>query len=183
MLFLCSSRSGRIEFKCGSGLFMHANTSIGSNPMGLAFFMSAMAFSEEWRGDGAGPKLSPGPLASSVVPNCEHSAVAPFLRPGVEVLSEAIPVFFIGRNREGFWVARDTDGRSGGLFWRREAALRFAQRSAAPARCAMVFPQARFELDIENAGDPLVTCIATARRLLVRQVLRLASAFRKAMRT
>ena len=34
----------------------------------------------------------------------------PFQRPGPEDLSEAIPVFFIGRNRLGHWVARGADG-------------------------------------------------------------------------
>ena len=33
-----------------------------------------------------------------------------FQRPGADVLNEAIPAFFIGRNHSGFWVARDANG-------------------------------------------------------------------------
>jgi hypothetical protein len=40
------------------------------------------------------------------------------LDPGI--LSESIPAFFIGRNQEGFWVARDARGRIGGIFPARE---------------------------------------------------------------
>ena len=80
----------------------------------------------------------------------------PFLRPAPEDLSEAIPVFFIGRNRRGHWVARGADGESGGLFWRRQAAIRFATRSAWPARCATIFPSGTIELDLQNHGNPLL---------------------------
>jgi len=31
------------------------------------------------------------------------------------IVSEAIPAFFIGRNKQGFWVARDARGKIGGL--------------------------------------------------------------------
>ncbi len=61
----------------------------------------------------------------------EQAAVRPFQRPGPEILNEAISVVFIGRNRDGLWVARDAEGKFGGLFWRKESALRFAKRTAA----------------------------------------------------
>jgi hypothetical protein len=99
---------------------------------------------------------------------------APFQRPGPEVLSEAIPVVFVGRNRDGFWVARDADARFGGLFWRKQAALDFAKTNAAPGGYAAVFPLARFELDMENRGNPLAGSLGIARRFLVRQAQRLA---------
>jgi hypothetical protein len=41
---------------------------------------------------------------------------APFLPLDPGAVSDAIPAFFIGRNREGFWVARESRGRIGGLF-------------------------------------------------------------------
>jgi len=63
------------------------------------------------------------------------AADTPLLRPGPQDLSETIPVFFIGRNTHGHWVARGADGKSGGLFWRKQAAIRFARRSVWPARC------------------------------------------------
>ena len=53
-------------------------------------------------------------------------------RPDPEVLSEAITLFFIGRNQDGFWVAREADGRTGGIFLCKRSALRFANRNAQP---------------------------------------------------
>jgi hypothetical protein len=90
-----------------------------------------------------------------------------FQRPGADVLNEAIPAFFIGRNHSGFWVARDADGKSGGLFWSREAALRFAE-TVWPEGCATIFPQDRFELDIDNAGSPLISGLEAVRHWLAR---------------
>lgn len=66
--------------------------------------------------------------------------VAPvFQRPGPDVLSETIPVIFIGRNRDGFWVVRDAEARFGGLFWRKQAALDFAKTNASPGGYAVCF--------------------------------------------
>ncbi|OAF13419.1 hypothetical protein AYJ54_44640 [Bradyrhizobium centrolobii] len=73
-----------------------------------------------------------------------------------DVVSTAIPAFFIGRNSAGLWVARAADGRIGGLFLFKSSAVDFANRQSAPARCALVFPAETFELDIENRGNPLV---------------------------
>ena len=53
-------------------------------------------------------------------------------------------------------VARGADGKSGGLFWRKQAAIRFATQSAWPARCATIFPTENIELDLENQGNPLL---------------------------
>lgn len=94
--------------------------------------------------------------------------VLPFQRPSADVLNEAIPAVFIGRNHRGFWVARDAGGKSGGLFWSREAALRFAS-AVWPEGCAAIFPQGRFELDIENAGNPLISWLEAAMRWLARR--------------
>jgi hypothetical protein len=94
-------------------------------------------------------------------------AGTPFLRPGAEDLSEAIPVFFIGRNKLGHWVARGADGKSGGLFWRKQAAIRFATRSAWPVRCATIFPAESIELDLENQGNPLLSHIDVTRMLRI----------------
>ena len=88
-----------------------------------------------------------------------RAADTPFLRPGPQDLSEAIPVFFIGRDSRGHWVAREADGKSGGLFWRKQTAIRFARRSAWPARCATIFPAESIELDLENRGNPLLARI------------------------
>lgn len=96
-------------------------------------------------------------------------AATPFQRPGPDVLNKTIPAVFIGRNRDGLWVARDAEAKFGGLFWRKQAALDFAKASTAASGCAIVFPQRRFELDLPNHGNPLVTFLAAARRLFARQ--------------
>ena len=88
-------------------------------------------------------------------------------RPDPSVLSDAIPLFFIGQNRDGFWVARDIEGRVGGIFLRKQSALKFADKNTRPAGCAKMFLSGRFELDIENTGNPLVAGLGTAKRILM----------------
>jgi hypothetical protein len=132
--------------------------------------MSAMTYREEYLAAAAGQKQSLEPAASDMLAKFRQAADRPFLRPGPEVLNEAIPVVFIGRNRDGLWVARDAEGKFGGLFWRKESVLRFAKTACAATGCATVFPQGRFELDIENAGNPLAARAGGARRLLIRQM-------------
>jgi hypothetical protein len=44
------------------------------------------------------------------------TVTAPFQPLDLDIVSAAIPAFFIGRNKDGFWVARDTKGEAGGLF-------------------------------------------------------------------
>jgi hypothetical protein len=77
-----------------------------------------------------------------------------------DVVSAAIPAFFIGRNKAGFWVAREARGRVGGIFLFRSSAVHFANAHSRPSRCALVFPSERFELDIENRGNPLIAQLA-----------------------
>jgi hypothetical protein len=81
-------------------------------------------------------------------------------RPNCGVLSESIPLFFIGRNRLGFWVAREAEGRTGGVFLFKRSALRFATRNSAPAGCATMVLNDRLELDVENRGDPVTARLA-----------------------
>lgn len=113
-------------------------------------------------------------------PRSRRSVMAvAFERPGPDVLSETIPVVFVGRNRDGFWVVRDAEAGFGGLFWRKQAALDFAKTNAASGGYAAVFPSARFELDIENQGNPLAGSLGIARRLLVCHAQRLGALARK----
>jgi len=96
-----------------------------------------------------------------------RQAPATELRPlDPEIISTAIPAFFIGRNQTGLWVAREVNGRAGGLFLFKSSAIDFANRQSAPARCALVFPTETFELDIENRGNPLIALAEQARRLI-----------------
>jgi hypothetical protein len=96
------------------------------------------------------------------------------LRPDPRILSEAIPLFFIGRNKDGFWVARDADGPRGGIFLRKQSTVRFANRSTPPVGCAIMFLSKRFELDVENEGNPLVAQFTAARRLVLQLAQRTA---------
>jgi hypothetical protein len=89
-----------------------------------------------------------------------------------DVISTAIPAFFIGRNEAGLWVAREAHGRIGGLFLFKSSAVDFANRQSAPARCALVFPAETFELDLENRGNPLIVLAAQTRRQLARLAAR-----------
>jgi hypothetical protein len=100
-------------------------------------------------------------------------------RPDSRILSEAIPLFFIGRNKDGFWVAREADGRIGGIFLYKHSALRFANRNTQPWACATMFVSEAFELDIENKGNPLVAHLGAARRLVSRFAQRLTALARK----
>ena len=93
------------------------------------------------------------------------------LDPGI--VNEAIPAFFIGRNKQGFWVARDVNGRIGGIFLLENSASAFARRNSGPAGCATIFPSERFELDLKNNGNPLIGHLGS--------LMRLASRFRRRM--
>jgi len=84
---------------------------------------------------------------------------APFLPLDPGTVSDAIPAFFIGRNKEGFWVARDARGRIGGLFLSESGALSFARRNSDSAACATIYPSTTFELDLKNMGNPLITLL------------------------
>ena len=76
-------------------------------------------------------------------------------RPDCTVLSETIPFFFIGRNGRGLWIVREAEGRTGGIFLFKKSALRFAARASAPIGYATMLLTERFELDVENRGNPL----------------------------
>jgi hypothetical protein len=81
------------------------------------------------------------------------------------IVSEAISAFFIGRNMEGFWVARDVNGQIGGIFLLQTSALSFAKRNSRPAGCATIYPSGTIELDLENKGNPLVVQLGSLARL------------------
>jgi hypothetical protein len=87
-------------------------------------------------------------------------------RPDCTVLSETIPFFFIGRNKRGLWIVREAEGRTGGIFIFKKSALRFAARASAPIGSATMLLAERFELDIENRGNPLAAWLDKALRRL-----------------
>jgi hypothetical protein len=95
-------------------------------------------------------------------------------RPEPSILSEAIPLFFIGRNKNGLWVAREVDGRIGGIFLLKRSAVRFANASAKPFGCAMIFLSERFELDVKNSGNSFVAYLGPAKHAALRLALGLS---------
>jgi hypothetical protein len=66
------------------------------------------------------------------------TVTAQFQRLDPSIVNEAIPAFFVGRNQEGFWVARDVEGQIGGIFLLERSALSFARRHSQPAGCATI---------------------------------------------
>jgi hypothetical protein len=103
------------------------------------------------------------------------SIVAVFQPLDPAIVSDTIPAFFIGRNMEGFWVARDANGKIGGIFLLESSALSFARKNSWPAGCATIFPSQRFELDLENSGNPLVPQLRPLVRLARRHRQRVAT--------
>jgi hypothetical protein len=121
----------------------------------------------------------PAPRASAVAaaqdsqhsgaPSAQNVTVTtPFQPLDPAILNAAIPAFFIGRNKEGFWLARDAKGQIGGIFLFESSALAFARRNSRPSGCATIFPSERFELDVENQGNPLIVYLRPLMRLAVR---------------
>jgi hypothetical protein len=99
-------------------------------------------------------------------PDDEPAGTATPFRPlDAGIVSDAIPAFFIGRNKDGFWIARDAKGRIGALFMLRASAVSFARTQSGPAGCATIFPIDRFELDLKNSGNPLIPYLRPLMRL------------------
>ena len=91
-----------------------------------------------------------------------HWQTAPLpIRPDDTVLNNSIPLFFIGRNHNGFWVAREAAGRCGGLFLFRRSAARFARRNGLADGGATMLMEHPIELDLPNHGSRLVELIGT----------------------
>jgi hypothetical protein len=90
-------------------------------------------------------------------------------RPDQTVLSGSISLFFVGRNQSGFWVARESEGRCGGLFLFKGSAVRFAREQSSPRGCATMLVEHTIELDVPNHGGRLVELIATTTDFLRRR--------------
>ena len=90
-------------------------------------------------------------------------------RPDPTVLNEAIPLFFIARNKSGFWIARDVEGRNGGIFLLKRSQLRFARKKSEPAGCATMLLNEPHELDVKNQGRRFVILVSVATDALVQR--------------
>jgi hypothetical protein len=109
-----------------------------------------------------------------------EGAAAPFRPLDPDIVSETIPAVFIGRNKQGFWVARDVNGGFGGIFLFENSAVSFARATSGAAGCATVYLSEPFELDLDNAGNPLIVQLTRLRRLVRRPRARLPRAPRQA---
>jgi len=98
-------------------------------------------------------------------------------RPDDTALSEAIPLFFVGRNRNGFWVARESAGRRGGLFLFRRSATRFARRNGTAGGGATMFVEDPIELDLPNQGSKLAELMAVMTNIVSCRAPRVAKFF------
>ena len=101
--------------------------------------------------------------SQAMTPSTQPTCFQP-LDPGV--VNASIPTFFVGRNRDGFWLARDARGEHGGIFLFKSSALAFVRRASGQAGCATIFPSERFELDVENQGNVLVDYLKPLVRLV-----------------
>ena len=113
-------------------------------------------------------------LAAGNEPALAAAGPAPVIRfpprPDPRVLSTSIPLFFIARNKYGFWVVRAAEGRAGGIFLLKRSALRFAAKKSVPAGCATMFLSERFELDVENQGSVLAAGLDAVIRIITAPV-------------
>jgi hypothetical protein len=127
------------------------------------------------RGPNAG--AMPNSLTNAIEPQSEQPGISPRDTPAIAatpfqaldsgIVNKAIPTFFIGRNRDGFWVARDAKGGIGGLFLFENSARSFARAHSRATGCATVYQSERFELDLKNSGNPIVGRLALLKHLLV----------------
>ncbi len=86
------------------------------------------------------------PLASNSLPE----------RPDARVLNGVTPFFFVGRNKHGFWRAREARGTDRRHVPSAALGFRFAQEASAPPGCATMLLAKPFELEAVNAGNPIV---------------------------
>lgn len=120
--------------------------------------------------------LEPDGKSSSILPIDQPASVTTSFQPlDPGIVNETIPAFFIGRNKDGFWLARDVRGKLGGIFLFESSALSFARRNSRPSGCATIFPSEKFELDLENQGNPLIVHLGPLVRLVMRGWQRMAA--------
>jgi hypothetical protein len=65
------------------------------------------------------------------------------------------PIFMVGRDRRGNWVARDQSGTRGGLFVNRAEALRYIRFENGNRPQTFVTVSGILELDMTHAQDAL----------------------------
>jgi len=127
----------------------------------------------------AGPALRL--VADSPIAPANGAAATWPERPDESLLSNSIPLFFISRDADGFWLACEADFRIGGMFLLRRSAERFAKHWSGPARCATMVLDEPHALDIENRGNRLVEHIRPAKKLLTSAASKFSAFVRRAI--
>jgi hypothetical protein len=69
-------------------------------------------------------------------------------------------LFLIGKNKDGFWVAREENGCAGGVFFTERGARQFATRWAPPLGCTTKRVSEPLELDFKGGGNIFIPLIA-----------------------
>ena len=85
---------------------------------------------------------------------------------GLTVKGLESPLFLVGKDSHGNWVARDQSGLCGGLFVGRDEALKFARAENGNRPQAIVMVDEVLELDMSatpRANRSLVGAVSTAR--------------------
>lgn len=83
-------------------------------------------------------------------------------RPDTTVISEAIALYYITQNENGFWLARAANCKDGGLFFLKRSAVRFAKKKSGSAGCATMFLAGALELDVPNEGGAFAALLDSA---------------------
>ena len=138
--------------------------------------------------DSPGPQRQPATCSAAAARLRGHAATQHTERPAAAKPAATCPIssarqfrcFSSARTTTDSGLhAMPTDG-FGGIFLLKHSALRFADRTTQPGGCATMFLSERFELDIENQGNPLVVRLGAASRLVFRLAQRLTASARRA---
>lgn len=81
------------------------------------------------------------------------------LRPDADTLDPDIPLFLIGKDKDGFWVALEAHNCAGGIFFTERGARKFAKHWAGPRGCATMAVSEPVELDFRGEGNVLIPLI------------------------
>ena len=65
------------------------------------------------------------------------------------------PIFMVGQDERGNWIAQDLDGVFGGLFVSRDAAMRYIRSEKGPQPRAVVMVSGVLDLDMSRKREPL----------------------------
>src|SRR5262245_59021534 len=122
----------------------------------LAFFRKhrvVTAGTSPWSRLPYGPHHTTGELPATTTTKwrCSMRQGEKFLSGGSEA-----SLFLLGQNRRGNWVVRDQDGKRGGLFVSRAAALKYALFENGNRPQLVVAMPGRLELDLSVSAFPAV---------------------------